>query len=117
MSGLWHWFPPRSAEPDWLDDYLCGGLVLLADPAAESTLRGIVARSKHGHRVADAYKLLMELHVAEGDHDAAAAAGIRALRAARAAGLERQDERIRGLRARAPHDVPAYAELDAALGA
>jgi transcriptional regulator with XRE-family HTH domain len=117
MAGLWHWFPPRSAEPDWLDDYLCGGLVLLADPAAESTLRGIVARSKHGHRIADAYKLLMELHVAEADHDAAATAGIQALRTARAAGLERQDQRIRGLRARAPHDMPAYAELDAVLGA
>jgi transcriptional regulator with XRE-family HTH domain len=115
MKGLWHWFPPRSAEPDWLDDYLCGGLVQLADPAAEPVLRGILARTSHGHRVADAHKLLMELHMAEADHDAAAQAGLAALAAARAVGLERQDQRIRGLRAQAPADEPAYADLDAAL--
>lgn len=117
MHGLWHWFPPRSVDPDWLDDYLCGGLVQLADPAAESTLRGIVARTSHGHRIADAYKLLMELHLSEDDHDAAAAAGMAGLTAARVAGLERQHQRIRGLRTRAPRDEPAYAELDAALDA
>jgi transcriptional regulator with XRE-family HTH domain len=115
MYGLWHWFPPRSVDRDWLDDYLCGGLVQLADPSAEATLRGIVARTSHGHRLADAYKLLMELHLARGDHDAAAAAGVAGLAAARAAGLERQDQRIRGLRAQAPGDERAYAELDAAL--
>lgn len=113
--GLWHWFPPRSAEPDWLDDYLCGGLVQLADPTAEPTVRGILARTSHGHRVADAHKLLMELHMAQADHDAAAAAGLAALAAARAVGLERQEQRIRGLRAQAPPDEPAYADLDAAL--
>jgi transcriptional regulator with XRE-family HTH domain len=117
MSGLWHWFPPRSAEPDWLDDYLSGGLVRLADPTAEATVRGIVERSTHGHRLADAHKLLMELHVAQADHDAAAAAGMAALATARSAGLERQDQRIRGLRARAPHNESAYAELDAVLAA
>jgi transcriptional regulator with XRE-family HTH domain len=115
MSGLWHWFPPRSAEPDWLDDYLCGGLVQLADPTAEPTLRRILAQTSHGHRVADAHKLLMELHVARANHDAAAQAGLAALAAARAAGLGRQDQRIRGLRALAPAGEPAYAELDAAL--
>lgn len=117
MHGLWHWFPPRSVDPDWLDDYLCGGLVQLADPSAESTLRGIVARTSHGHRIADAYKLLMELHLSEADHDAAAAAGMAGLTAARAAGLERQDQRIRGLRAQARRDEPAYAELDTVLNA
>lgn len=117
MHGLWHWFPPRSVDPDWLDDYLVGGLVQLADPSAEATLRGIIARTSHGHRIADAYKLLMELHMAEADHGAAAAAGMAGLMAARAAGLERQDQRIRGLRAQAPRDEPAYVELDAALNA
>jgi transcriptional regulator with XRE-family HTH domain len=117
MSGLWHGFPPRSIDPDWLDDYLCGGLVQLADPSAESMLRGIVARTSHGHRLADAYKLLMELHLSRADHDSAAVAGLAGLEAARAAGLGRQDQRIRRLRAQAPDHERAYAELDMALGA
>jgi transcriptional regulator with XRE-family HTH domain len=117
MYGLWHWFPPRSVDRDWLDDYLCDGLVQLADPSAEATLNGIVVRTSHMHRITDAHKLLMELHIARGNHDAAAAAGIAGLAVALAAGLERQDERIRGLRARAPRDEPVYAELDAALNA
>lgn len=117
VHGLWHWFPPRSAEADWLDDYLCGGLVQLSDPQAEPILRGIVARTDHGHRVADAYKLLMELYLARAEHDAAAAMGTAALTAARAAGLERQDQRIRGLRLQAPPTATAYAELDAVLDA
>jgi hypothetical protein len=44
-------------------------------------------------------------------------AGLAGLEAARAAGLGRQDQRIRRLRAQAPDHERAYAELDMALGA
>lgn len=114
-DGLWHGFPPRSAEDDWLDDYFSRGLVRLGDPLAEDTVRGIAESSQHRHRTADAHALLMDLYVGTGAYDAAADAGLRALLTARDAGLGRQRRRIVGLRSLAPRDEPAFTALDAAL--
>lgn len=114
-QGFWHWFPVRSMEPDYLEDYRTGGLTRLDHPDAESTLLGITGHTGQGHRMAEAQQNLMQLYIRHHEYDTAARAGMRGLSAAREAGLTRWVEVVRGVRAQAPAGATAFAELDQAL--
>lgn len=114
-AGFYHWFPTRSREPDYLDDYFSGGLTRLDHPDAEPVLNGIVARTRHGHRMAEAQQNLMQLYIRHREYDAAAQAGLVGLAAAQGAGLERWTGVVRGVRGQAPRAERAFAELDDAL--
>jgi transcriptional regulator with XRE-family HTH domain len=114
-TGFYHWFPTRSREPDYLDDYRSGGLTRLRHPDAVDLLTGIVATTSHGHRMAEAQQNLMQLHIQNDDLDAAAAAGLAGVAAARASGLERWVRVVRGVRNLVPLSEPRFVELDEAI--
>lgn len=116
-TGFYHWFPTRSREPDYLDDYRSGGLTRLRHPDAVQILTGIVSATSHGHRMAEAQQNLMQLHIRSHDLDAAAAAGLAGITAARASGLERWVRVVRGIRSSVAAHEPSFAELDEVIAA
>jgi hypothetical protein len=97
------------------DDYRGGGLAKLGRTEATDVLLATIGTTQEPRRRTNSFRSLASLHVSAQDYDAAADAMVAGVTAARAGGLAGYEELIHTLRAQAPADERAFADLDDAL--